>query len=159
MRFSCESCGAQYMISDDKVGPNGVRVRCKKCGNVVSVKRPPSVTSELGAGPAAPPEVPRSGGGLESALDRELGSAFESAFGGGSPGLAAEAGEAAEGQGGSDAPPAEAPPAAAAADSRAAAEDISDWYVAVNDSQVGPLPAPGVKARWESGEIGPDTLT
>ena len=27
MKFSCDSCGASYMISDEKVGPNGVRVR------------------------------------------------------------------------------------------------------------------------------------
>ena len=39
MKFTCDSCSAQYMISDDKVGPSGVKVRCKKCGNVVLVKR------------------------------------------------------------------------------------------------------------------------
>jgi len=36
MKFTCDSCGAAYMISDDKVGPGGVKVRCKKCGNVVT---------------------------------------------------------------------------------------------------------------------------
>jgi predicted Zn finger-like uncharacterized protein len=40
MRFVCDSCRAQYMISDDKVGANGVKVRCKKCGNVIVVRRP-----------------------------------------------------------------------------------------------------------------------
>ena len=40
MRFVCDSCRAQYMISDDKVGPNGVKVRCKKCGHVIVVRRP-----------------------------------------------------------------------------------------------------------------------
>jgi predicted Zn finger-like uncharacterized protein len=39
MKFSCDSCHAQYMISDEKVGAAGVRVRCKKCGNVIHVKR------------------------------------------------------------------------------------------------------------------------
>src|SRR5579863_8266206 len=38
MKFSCDSCHAQYMISDEKVGAAGVRVRCKKCGNVIHVK-------------------------------------------------------------------------------------------------------------------------
>ncbi|HEX9289658.1 MAG TPA: AgmX/PglI C-terminal domain-containing protein [Anaeromyxobacteraceae bacterium] len=149
MRFSCE-CGAQYMISDEKVGPNGVKVRCKKCGNVVSVKRAPAVAPEVVPRPAPEP-------GRETTLERELGDAFENVFGGGSPGLAAEA-KAAQDPANGDAPPA-AEATNAAQNPVAAAEAISDWYVAVDDSQVGPLPAPGVKARWESGEIGPDTLT
>ncbi len=39
MRFVCESCRAQYMINDEKVGPKGVKVRCRKCGYVIHVKR------------------------------------------------------------------------------------------------------------------------
>ncbi len=39
MRFVCESCRAQYMINDEKVGPKGVKVRCRKCGYVILVKR------------------------------------------------------------------------------------------------------------------------
>jgi|CXWL01.1.fsa_nt_gi predicted Zn finger-like uncharacterized protein len=39
MRFVCDSCRAQYMISDEKVGPKGVKVRCKKCGFVILVKK------------------------------------------------------------------------------------------------------------------------
>src|SRR5919206_80658 len=42
MRFSCDGCSAQYMISDEKVGPGGVKVRCKKCGHIISVKRAPA---------------------------------------------------------------------------------------------------------------------
>jgi predicted Zn finger-like uncharacterized protein len=39
MKFVCDSCHAQYMISDDKVGANGVKVRCKKCSNIIVVKK------------------------------------------------------------------------------------------------------------------------
>ncbi len=39
MRFVCESCRAQYMINDEKVGLKGVKVRCRKCGYVILVKR------------------------------------------------------------------------------------------------------------------------
>jgi predicted Zn finger-like uncharacterized protein len=39
MRFACDGCDAKYMISDDKVGPGGVKVRCKKCGHVILVRR------------------------------------------------------------------------------------------------------------------------
>ncbi|GEJ55928.1 GYF domain-containing protein [Anaeromyxobacter diazotrophicus] len=127
MKFACDSCGSQYMISDEKVGPNGVKVRCKKCGNVVAVKRPPASAPEVS--PAPSPE--RAAGAPEGGLESELGHAFDSAFGTGGP-----------------AGPAASPPA-----------DLGDdWYVAVDDNQVGPLPAEGVKTRWESGEVGPDTL-
>ncbi len=133
MKFACDSCGSQYMISDDKVGPNGVKVRCKKCSNVVSVKRAPAAPPEASPAPAGPAY-----GGGEPSLEHELGHAFDSAFGGG-PGQA----EAAR---------------PAAGDEVSSADPGQDWYVAIDDNQVGPLPATGVKARWESGEIGPDTL-
>ncbi len=48
MKFFCDSCQAQYMISDEKVGPAGVRVRCKKCQHVIYVK-------QLAAEPVAEP--------------------------------------------------------------------------------------------------------
>ncbi len=38
MRFRCESCGAQYAISDEKLGKKGVKVRCKKCSNIITVR-------------------------------------------------------------------------------------------------------------------------
>jgi predicted Zn finger-like uncharacterized protein len=51
MRFACDGCNAKYMISDDKVGPGGVKVRCKKCGHVILVRRPePEPEGAPGAG-------------------------------------------------------------------------------------------------------------
>jgi predicted Zn finger-like uncharacterized protein len=38
MRFGCDNCHAQYLIPDDRVGPLGVKVRCKKCGYVIIVR-------------------------------------------------------------------------------------------------------------------------
>ncbi|HSN92624.1 MAG TPA: GYF domain-containing protein, partial [Anaeromyxobacteraceae bacterium] len=147
MKFTCDSCGAQYMISDDKVGPNGVKVRCKKCQHVVLVRR--------AAEPAAPaPSAPATEGGL----DAELGQAFDSMLGG--PPAPAE-------------PPAPAPDlqstqimseedAAKIASARAPASPsgaaASDWYVAIGEAQVGPLPLAEVKRKWETGEVGPDSL-
>lgn len=37
MRFRCDQCNAQYAIADEKVGAKGVRVRCKKCGHIITV--------------------------------------------------------------------------------------------------------------------------
>jgi hypothetical protein len=129
------------MISDEKVGPNGVKVRCKKCGNQITVRRADEAPSAPMLERAAPP--------AGQGLDEELGSAFDNAFGGqpapvANPTVvalpAAEAGPAA-------APAAAAPPPAA-----------QEWYVAIGEAQVGPLPLLEVRKRWEAGEIGPDSL-
>ncbi len=37
MKFVCDDCGTQYLISDEKVGPKGVKIRCKRCGNIIIV--------------------------------------------------------------------------------------------------------------------------
>ena len=37
MKFRCQECNAQYQIADEKLGKKGVRVRCKKCGEVITV--------------------------------------------------------------------------------------------------------------------------
>lgn len=34
----------------------------------------------------------------------------------------------------------------------------TDWYVAINEKQMGPLSLEAVKAHWDHGEIGPDSL-
>ncbi|QSQ22226.1 zinc-ribbon domain-containing protein [Pyxidicoccus parkwayensis] len=54
MRFVCDSCRAQYMISDDKVGPRGVKVRCKKCGHTITVRPAEGVASKAQEAPASP---------------------------------------------------------------------------------------------------------
>src|SRR5512138_2836843 len=143
MKFTCDSCNAQYMISDDKVGPTGVKVRCKKCGHVITVRR-----AEEGAAPAAAPASPSPSG---DGLDAELGSAFDSAFG--------------------DKPPAPAPApdldatqamspedANRIASGSAPASASTEWYVAIGEAQVGPLPIADVKRKWEQGDVGPDSL-
>ncbi len=40
MKFVCDKCGAQYKIKDEKIGPNGVSVRCKKCDHRIIVRLP-----------------------------------------------------------------------------------------------------------------------
>ena len=34
----------------------------------------------------------------------------------------------------------------------------TEWYVAIGQAQVGPLPLPEVKRKWEAGDVGPDSL-
>ena len=40
MIVSCAGCGTKYRVSDDKIGPLGVKVRCPKCRTVFEVKHP-----------------------------------------------------------------------------------------------------------------------
>jgi predicted Zn finger-like uncharacterized protein len=152
MRFSCDSCGAQYMISDDKVGPGGVKVRCKRCGQVVLVRPAAGAAPVVEPAPQAQPAPPAPSEGAsraaETGLDAELGLAFDSVFGGG--GAPAPAPEAA--------PEQPAQPAGETASEAPAPAGEVEWYVAIGDRQVGPLLAAGVRSRWEAGEVGPDTL-
>ena len=36
MKFSCEQCYAKYSIADERVRGKILRIRCKKCGNIVT---------------------------------------------------------------------------------------------------------------------------
>jgi predicted Zn finger-like uncharacterized protein len=190
MRFVCDSCHAQYMISDDKVGARGVKVRCKKCGHVIFVRRPEPVSApSLEAASAAPVAAESSAalsdasdpstaserapssepvgkGFLAGLADDEIGAAFDQALG--APGTGA-AGASAE----SPAPPADgslieklleassAPASQPPASAEAPAEQNGasyDWFVAIEEKQVGPLAFEMVKDLWNRGEIGPDSL-
>jgi predicted Zn finger-like uncharacterized protein len=158
MRFSCDRCDAQYMISDEKVGPNGVKVRCKKCGHVILVRRP---AAEEAPAPVAPAPVPGAapGGTGERALDAELGHAFDAAFGTGG-GAPAEGAPAAAPAPDPDATQAVSPQEAAGLAARSAAPEpaATEWYVAIGQAQVGPLPLVEVRRKWEAGDVGPDSL-
>jgi predicted Zn finger-like uncharacterized protein len=38
MIFSCDKCSANYKIADSKIGDRGVKVRCKRCSNVIVLR-------------------------------------------------------------------------------------------------------------------------
>ncbi|ACG74604.1 MJ0042 family finger-like protein [Anaeromyxobacter sp. K] len=167
MKFGCDRCDAQYMISDDKVGPSGVKVRCKKCGNVIRVRRAaengavapetPASTTAAAAGDGGAGTPPPGGGTApEGGLDAELGQAFDHAFGDTPP-----AGVAAPGQdpdATQETTPEEQARLAAASAAPAPELPATEWYVAIGQAQVGPLPLLEVKKKWEGGDVGPDSL-
>lgn len=49
MKFYCDSCGAKYLIGDDKVQGKILRIRCKKCDHVIVVRELASPTPSLDA--------------------------------------------------------------------------------------------------------------
>jgi predicted Zn finger-like uncharacterized protein len=98
MKFECDSCHAQYMIADEKLGTRGVKVKCKRCQHVIIVRPPPSADAGEAISPAdeptaveAAPEAPSDelgfsdddfdgfGDGFDGS---EAGNTAENAFGG-----------------------------------------------------------------------------
>jgi predicted Zn finger-like uncharacterized protein len=240
MRFVCDSCRAQYMISDEKVGAKGVKVRCKKCGFVILVRKtqqaapPPApvddgvdstqvmqnplanggdaslgqdpestspgiaAAGESADAPAAPKAANKvSGNGLFAGVEEdEIGAVFDQVLNSGSHPVVAPS-SAQDGEGGGlglgddsdddrmstrvidaetvrklaeeaaqDGTSAGAKANGAASsggkngkNGKAAPEpEKHDWFVAIHEKQVGPLALDKVKAHWDQGEIGPDSL-
>lgn len=195
MRFVCESCRAQYMINDDKVGPKGVKVRCRKCGYVITVKRPEAaprvpisetdedaMATQVMKAPLGREEPPASGDSKAEqqetflgADDDEIGAVFDQALRGGPTSTSAPRTGAEEGGG---SPPADfdehestrvidaamvAQLAKESGTREPAPEAIeaapeTNWFVAINEKQTGPLTLEKVKEHWDQGEIGPDSL-
>jgi predicted Zn finger-like uncharacterized protein len=56
MRFVCDRCKSKYSISDEKVRGKILKIRCKRCGNVVEVRDPASRAPTAAA--SAPPQTP-----------------------------------------------------------------------------------------------------
>ncbi len=191
MKFVCDNCSTQYLISDDKVGARGVKVRCKRCGNVIVVQaaQPSGEPTDRTLTRQAPAggTLPDAGAPIASAEAAaeagatgerdELGQAFDQLLKDGLPPEDAE-GEEEEGQetavlsmeeierqrartkglerdkidrvfddlGSSQVP----------AESGAAANE--EWFVAIKDQQVGPLPLAEVERRFAAGEITGESL-
>lgn len=206
------------MISDEKVGAKGVKVRCKKCGHVILVRRPQDVATAAPSVPpppppddagdatqvmqnplqsraalgAAEPDSTSPGGGnaggsggpnglLAGIADDEIGAVFDQVL----------SGKTDAGQDGQRDPHAlgedsddrmstrvlDAETVKKLTEEAAHGDDHSaglngssrnghdkgppadhDWFVAIDEKQVGPLKLDKMKERWDQGEIGPDSL-
>ncbi len=186
MKFVCDECGTQYLISDEKVGPKGAKVRCKRCGNIIIVRPIQSGQQTAGTDPMASMTEPQ-GRPLDdsepSQEQDELGQAFDQLLKGGLD--AGEDDEADEDEGQAteifsmdelqrlrtdkaiadeeqdkiDQVFSEAASTGVGnVNSGSDESDREEWYVAINDEQVGPMGLGEVETRWESGEITPDSL-
>jgi hypothetical protein len=140
------------MIADEKVGPKGVKVRCKKCGNIISVTKDAASADAAGGAPAAA-GAPGSafddlfgqngGAGAPSEEERSPTKVFTTSE------LNKVREEQALAKGDDQAPASDPAPAAAASTASTKAE----WYVAINDEQVGPISDADVQERWDRGQI------
>ena len=79
MKFLCDRCKTRYSIGDDRVRGKILKIRCKNCANVITVREGMTVDDDVGRGrptTAAPintagPQVP-AGGALASAFAQQL---------------------------------------------------------------------------------------
>lgn len=226
MRFVCESCRAQYMINDDKVGAKGVKVRCRKCGYVILVKKgdaakaampppppgpgatmsdpddamatqvmsnpldqaaaiagaSPGATMDEGGNPFAD-EKTLVGGGPENILggvdEDEIGAVFDQVLNSGKHSIPKDTGDAKAAAGALgddddddrqstrvlDAMSVQKLAEESAGSGRVEAKGdagtdvpLTDWFVAIDEKQTGPLTLEKVKEHWDRGEISPDSL-
>ena len=54
MKFYCDSCGSKYAIADDKVRGKILKVRCKKCAHIITVREPSAPTQAASASSPTP---------------------------------------------------------------------------------------------------------
>jgi len=195
MRFACDKCNAQYAIDDAKIGPKGVKVRCKRCGNVITLQPPSAapaaddktvVDQQISSPPPQQEASEPSGGGgdeigqaLDAMFGREGATDFSDSMGDDDEGdedldrqatrvfdLEAMQRVQKEKEQASQREPSSG--GIAAVYSAAAAEDKAaqlesptaspEWYLAVDDRQLGPLTFDEVRERLERGEIDADTM-
>src|SRR5687768_547844 len=57
MKFVCERCHTKYSIADDKVRQKILKIRCKTCENVITI-RDAVVVNEAGPQRSEPPPTP-----------------------------------------------------------------------------------------------------
>jgi len=144
MKFVCERCHTKYSIADEKVRGKVLKVRCKSCENVITVRESGATIDDLGSGVSKEAPIARSG-----TLDGRAESATVSAGG------AARRGSAETGRRAAPGIPASAlqdphGPAAAPPHRRPtprpmpslSVDDGVEWYLAVDGAQTGPFRRP-----------------
>jgi predicted Zn finger-like uncharacterized protein len=55
LRIECESCHAPYHVDERRVPPQGLKMRCPKCGHTFAVQKPGAAAPEAPPPRAAPP--------------------------------------------------------------------------------------------------------
>ncbi|MCK9460988.1 MAG: zinc-ribbon domain-containing protein [Proteobacteria bacterium] len=149
MKFVCEQCQSKYTIADEKVRGKVLKIRCVKCKNIIEVREAgvqPKSPAPAGAPrprPPAPPPSPKPRTGLE---DR-FAASFKGA--GGKPGGGPKA--------------AGTPGLFQAVKKSAAKMDVDEsalpiWFVAIDNTPVGPVSARAVHKHQKARKVNDDSL-
>ena len=139
MKFVCERCHTKYSIADDKVRGKVLKVRCKTCTNVITVRETGATIDDL-AGSDAPrdPPIARSGSFAADAGDGDTVVAPRAGrfgrAGGAGVGTLPVAALFAPGV-----PVAAPPPRRTVPPPAPAPAPEMDWYLAIDGAQTGPF--------------------
>jgi predicted Zn finger-like uncharacterized protein len=123
VKFACDSCQTKYTIPDEKVRGKVLKIRCKKCGSVITVKEDAAASEPE----VQQPPMEERTRVADIGLLEKLRQAEENRN---APAARAAAPA-----------PAPAPPAA------------HEWYAMVNGEQVGPFGHDDLQQRVDSGEV------
>src|ERR1041385_7750238 len=81
MKFLCDKCKTRYSIGDDRVRGKILKIRCKNCANVITVREGMDGGADAGAAPdAARPRTASGGMPAMSAAGASGGGALGAAF-------------------------------------------------------------------------------
>ena len=58
MEVRCDKCQARYRVADEKIGPQGLTMKCGKCGNQFRVSRDAAANAATVADQAPEPSRP-----------------------------------------------------------------------------------------------------
>ena len=175
MKFSCEKCGANYLLPDEKIGERGVRVRCKRCEHINTVQRTIGrvATDSIEEQALGSLELGVSGVDgqrdvdFQSASNAQMDAMFDSIF---QPGQTQQALALGESTSEPKARALEPAPPLVQSNERAEPEPEvqsesepetkpeRDWWVAIDNQQVGPLAVDEVQQRVDAGVIMATTL-
>lgn len=164
MNFSCDKCGRKYSIPDDRVGDKGVKIRCKHCSHVITLRPPPASADEstrmvslaelerggvAGPKPAPAPQpvitAPRPRGGLSGAAGGKSARTE----------IASMPQQATREQ---TNPAAQSPWEGEATRAVVAPDPTTQWFAMVKGQQVGPFDMRGLSAKVKQGEVGLKTF-
>jgi predicted Zn finger-like uncharacterized protein len=128
MKFVCDQCKTKYSIDDARVRGKVLKIRCKQCNQIITVRE--ETASRTGSSPSMP------------AQSRALEKALDASFGGGGADFA----DGAERTTISSGAAAAAAIAAATASAKPAVA-AEDWFISFDGEQEGPLSLEKVVAR------------
>ena len=136
MRFVCESCQTRYVVPDDRIRGRTLKVRCKKCGNLILLKAETeartagseaalpvaAATDTPGAEAARAEEVTQM---VDAAAQRKLRDQWQKTAATSTPGA------------------------------HPSSEEQLEWHVILPQGQLGPLPLSDLIQKMVSGEMPP----
>jgi predicted Zn finger-like uncharacterized protein len=151
VKFSCPKCETKYSIADEKVRGKVLKIRCKKCENVITLREQPAAEAQ------PPPEEPTRAVAMDPAMLAGLRQTLEAP----QPRkeTATSRAQAAPARAATQVPQRQATATVRAEHPTAGAHALApsplsspEWFLAIKGQQAGPMGAEDVRAKLLSGE-------